>query len=92
MSFIMRQLRIMSISKNLPLYITVRQFADILGISHQAVYKRIKNKKLKSKRYGHNHLINRKQLALFYKTSRGVLKREKARIINRTLEGNNNHK
>ena len=44
-------------------YITVTELAELLGISHVAVWKRIKKGQIKAERIGHMYVITDKEVA-----------------------------
>lgn len=44
-------------------FYTIKEVADMLGISRIAVYKKVKSGKIKSEKIGRNFAINKKELA-----------------------------
>ena len=59
-------------------FISTTELAKMLGISHVAVYKRIKSGKIKAMKIGRNFFINKKELGGILE--RGITKKQKIEI------------
>ncbi|MBM3257811.1 MAG: helix-turn-helix domain-containing protein [Candidatus Nealsonbacteria bacterium] len=59
-------------------FISTTELAKMLGISHVAVYKKIKSGKIKAMKIGHNFVIYKKELGEILE--RGLTKKQKIEI------------
>ena len=68
-------------------YLTIRELADILGISRIAVYKRVKKGRIKAVRIGRNYAIPKKYVAFILgKALNSKNKKEIDKAIKRTIK------